>query len=53
MEGLIFLFPIMFSGAFRLVAFGKTNKGRAIYIKNYLKAKRRIMETQIFHHAKI
>jgi hypothetical protein len=27
--------------------------GLAIYIKKYLKAKRRIMETQIFHHAKI
>jgi len=26
--------------------------GLAIYIKKYLKAKRRIMETQIFHHAK-
>jgi hypothetical protein len=26
--------------------------GFAIYIKKYLKAKRRIMETQIFHHAK-
>jgi hypothetical protein len=27
--------------------------GLAIYIKKYLKAKRRIMGTQIFHHAKI
>jgi hypothetical protein len=27
--------------------------GLAIYIKKYLKAKRRIMETQIFRHAKI
>jgi hypothetical protein len=27
--------------------------GLAIYIKKYLKAKRRIMETQIFHNAKI
>ncbi len=27
--------------------------GLAVYIKKYLKAKRRIMETQIFHHAKI
>jgi hypothetical protein len=25
----------------------------AIYSKKYLKAKRRIMETQIFHHAKV
>jgi hypothetical protein len=38
----------------------KTNKGcvtlwpcLAIHIKKYLKAKRRIMETQIFHNAKI
>jgi hypothetical protein len=27
--------------------------GLAIYIKKYLKAKRRIMEAEIFHHAKI
>jgi hypothetical protein len=27
--------------------------GLAIYIKKYLKGKRRIMEIQIFHHAKI
>jgi len=27
--------------------------GLAICIKNYLKAKKRIMKTQIFHHAKI
>jgi hypothetical protein len=27
--------------------------GLAIYIKKYLKGKRRIMETQIFYHAKI
>jgi hypothetical protein len=27
--------------------------GLAIYIKKYLKAKKRIMKTQIFHHAKI
>jgi hypothetical protein len=27
--------------------------GLAIYIKKYFKGKRRIMETQIFHHAKI
>jgi hypothetical protein len=27
--------------------------GLAIYIKKYLKGKRRIMETQIFHDAKI
>jgi len=27
--------------------------GLAIYIQKYLKGKRRIMETQIFHHAKI
>jgi hypothetical protein len=27
--------------------------GLAIYIKKYLNAKRRIMETHIFHHAKI
>jgi hypothetical protein len=27
--------------------------GLAIYIKKYLKAKEEIMETQIFHHAKI
>jgi hypothetical protein len=30
-----------------------TTRGLAICIKKYLKAKRRIMETQIFHHAKI
>jgi hypothetical protein len=28
-----------------------SNCGLAIYIKRYLKAKRRFMETQIFHHA--
>jgi hypothetical protein len=27
--------------------------GPAIYIERYLKAKERIMETQIFHHTKI
>jgi hypothetical protein len=27
--------------------------GLAIYIKKYLKAKKRIMKTQIFHHTKI
>jgi hypothetical protein len=27
--------------------------GLAIYIKKYLKAKKKIMKTQIFHHAKI
>jgi hypothetical protein len=27
--------------------------GLAIQIKKYLKSKRRIMETQMFHHAKI
>jgi hypothetical protein len=27
--------------------------GLAVYIKYYLKGKRRSMETQIFHHAKI
>jgi hypothetical protein len=31
---------------------GVSHCGLAIYIKKYLKAKRRIMETQIFHHAK-
>ncbi len=28
------------------------HSGLAIYVKKYLKAKRKIMETQIFHHAK-
>jgi hypothetical protein len=32
---------------------GVSNCGLAIYIKKYLKEKRRIMETQIFHHAKL
>jgi hypothetical protein len=33
---------------------GVSHCGLAIYIKKYLKAKRRrIMETQIFHHANI
>jgi hypothetical protein len=32
---------------------GVTHCGLAIDIKKYIKAKRRIMETQIFHHAKI
>jgi hypothetical protein len=32
---------------------GVSHCGLAIYIKKYLKGKRRIMETQIFHHAKI
>jgi len=31
---------------------GVSQCGLAIYIKKYLKAKRRIMETQIFHHSK-
>jgi len=31
---------------------GVSHYGLAIYIKNYLKAKRRIMDTPIFHHAK-
>jgi hypothetical protein len=31
---------------------GVSHFGLAIYIKKYLKGKRRIMETQIFHHAK-
>jgi hypothetical protein len=31
---------------------GVSQCGLAIYTKKYLKAKRRIMETQIFHHAK-
>jgi hypothetical protein len=32
---------------------GASHCGLAICIKKYLKAKERIMETQIFHHAKI
>jgi hypothetical protein len=32
---------------------GMSHSGLAIYTKKYLKAKRKIMETQIFHHAKI
>jgi hypothetical protein len=32
---------------------GVSHFGLTIYIKKYLKAKRRTMETQIFHHAKI
>jgi hypothetical protein len=32
---------------------GMSHNGLAIYIKKYLNAKRKIMETQIFHHAKI
>jgi hypothetical protein len=32
---------------------GLSRCGLAIYIKKDLKVKRRIMETQIFHHAKI
>jgi hypothetical protein len=32
---------------------GKQGVAFAIYIKKYLKAEERIMETQIFHHAKI
>jgi hypothetical protein len=32
---------------------GVSHCGLAIYIKTYLKGKRRIMETQIFQHAKI
>jgi hypothetical protein len=32
---------------------GVSHCGLAIHIKKYLKGKRRIMETQIFHHAKI
>jgi hypothetical protein len=30
-----------------------SHHGLAIYIKKYLACKRRIMETQTFHHAKI
>jgi hypothetical protein len=32
---------------------GVSHCGLAIYIKKYLKGKRRIIKTQIFHHAKI
>jgi hypothetical protein len=32
---------------------GVSHCSLAIYIKKYLKAKQRIMETQILHHAKI
>ncbi len=32
---------------------GVSHCGLAFYINKYLKAKRRIMKTQIFHHAKI
>ncbi len=32
---------------------GLSNCGLANYINKDIKAKRRIMETQIFHHAKI
>jgi hypothetical protein len=32
---------------------GLSHCGLVIYIKKYLKTKERIMETQIFHHAKI
>jgi hypothetical protein len=32
---------------------GVSHYGLAIYIKKYLKAKRRIMKTQIFHHTRI
>jgi hypothetical protein len=32
---------------------GVSHCGLAIYTKKYLKAKERIMEIQIFHHAKI
>jgi hypothetical protein len=48
-----------FFGIFHLLALltltrGVSHCGLAIYIKKkYLKAKRRILETQIFHHAKI
>jgi hypothetical protein len=31
---------------------GVSHSGLAIYIKKYLKGKRRTMEIQIFHHAK-
>jgi hypothetical protein len=31
---------------------GVSHRGLAIYIRKYLQAKRRIMEVQIFHHAK-
>jgi hypothetical protein len=35
------------------IARGMSHYALAIYIKTYLKAKRRIMETQMFHHAKM
>jgi len=35
------------------IARGVSHCGLAIYIKKYLKTNQRIMETQIFHHAKI
>jgi hypothetical protein len=39
---------------FMLFSFFEKKNHLAIYIKEYVKAKaRRIMETQIFHHAKI
>jgi hypothetical protein len=36
-----------------MITRGASHCSLAIYIKKYLKGKRRIMKTQIFHHAKI
>jgi hypothetical protein len=36
-----------------MITRGVSRCSLAIYIKKYLKGKRRIMKTQIFHHAKI
>jgi hypothetical protein len=40
-------------GASPILTRGVSYFGLAIHIKKYLKAKRRNMETQVFHHAKI
>jgi hypothetical protein len=41
------------NGNWRLLTRGVSHCGLAFYIKKYVKGKRRIMETQKFHHAKI
>jgi hypothetical protein len=40
-------------GTIPILTRGVSHDGLAIYIKTYLKGKRRIMEIKIFHHAKI
>jgi hypothetical protein len=49
----IYSLPYIWTTTPKVTRGGVSHFGLAIYIKKYLNAKRRIMETHIFHHAKI